>query len=263
MQVLSVSVEEENIIPYITNVLQNPDLALRMAVRNNLSGAEDLFVVRFNTLFSSGQYSEAAKVAANAPRGVLRTPQTIQRFQQVPNQPGQTSPLLQYFGILLDQGQLNKYESLELCRPVLQQGRKQLLEKWLKDDKLECSEELGDLVKQVDPTLALSVYLRANVPAKVIQCFAETGQFQKIVLYAKKVGYTPDYVLLLRQVMRLSPDQGTAFAQMLVQDEEPLADINQVGLIWDLKKKKGKLGFLWITTDWLRRQLMCKVICNV
>lgn len=53
--------------------------------------------------------------------------------------------------------------------------------------KLECSEELGDLVKAADPTLALSVYLRANVPNKVIQCFAETGQFQKIVLYAKKV----------------------------------------------------------------------------
>ena len=33
--------------------------------------------------------------------------------------------------------------------------------------QLECSEELGDLVKQVDPTLALSVYLRANVPSKV------------------------------------------------------------------------------------------------
>jgi hypothetical protein len=49
---------------------------------------------------------------------------------------GQTSPLLQYFGILLDKGQLNKYESLELCRPVLQQGRKQLLEKWLKEDKV-------------------------------------------------------------------------------------------------------------------------------
>jgi len=33
--------------------------------------------------------------------------------------------------------------------------------------QLECSEELGDLVKVADPTLALSVYLRANVPAKV------------------------------------------------------------------------------------------------
>ncbi|KAG8122648.1 putative Clathrin heavy chain protein [Naja naja] len=161
-------------------------------------------------------------------QGILRTPDTIRRFQSVPAQPGQTSPLLQYFGILLDQGQLNKYESLELCRPVLQQGRKQLLEKWLKEDKLECSEELGDLVKSVDPTLALSVYLRANVPNKVIQCFAETGQVQKIVLYAKKVGYTPDWIFLLRNVMRISPDQGQQFAQMLVQDEEPLADITQI-----------------------------------
>ncbi|XP_063226096.1 clathrin heavy chain isoform X2 [Bacillus rossius redtenbacheri] len=227
-QVLSVTVDEENIIPYINNVLQNPDLALRMAVRNNLAGAEELFVRKFNTLFQNGQYSEAAKVAASAPKGILRTPQTIQRFQQVPTPQGQTSPLLQYFGILLDQGQLNKFESLELCRPVLQQGRKQLLEKWLKEDKLECSEELGDLVKQADPTLALSVYLRANVPSKVIQCFAETGQFQKIVLYAKKVGYVPDFVFLLRNVMRVNPDQGVGFAQMLVQDEEPLADINQI-----------------------------------
>lgn len=227
-QVLSVSVDEENIIPYINGVLQNSELALRMAVRNNLSGAEDLFVRKFNMLFQNGQYAEAAKVAANAPKGILRTPATIQRFQQVPTTQGQTSPLLQYFGILLDQGQLNKYESLELCRPVLVQGRKQLLEKWLKEDKLECSEELGDLVKQADPTLALSVYLRANVPNKVIQCFAETGQFQKIVLYAKKVSYTPDYIFLLRNVMRINPDQGVAFAQMLVQDDEPLADINQI-----------------------------------
>lgn len=72
-------------------------------------------------------------------QGILRTPDTIRRFQSVPAQPGQTSPLLQYFGILLDQGQLNKFESLELCRPVLQQGRKQLLEKWLKEDKV-CSQ---------------------------------------------------------------------------------------------------------------------------
>lgn len=61
-------VEEENIIPYITNVLQNPDLALRMAVRNNLAGAEELFARKFNNLFAGGNYSEAAKVAANAPK---------------------------------------------------------------------------------------------------------------------------------------------------------------------------------------------------
>ncbi|NXK05172.1 CLH1 protein, partial [Herpetotheres cachinnans] len=227
-QVLSVCVEEDNIVNYATNVLQNPDLGLRMAIRSNLAGAEELFARKFNTLFAQGSYADAAKVAASAPKGILRTSDTIRKFQSVPAQPGQASPLLQYFGILLDQGQLNKFESLELCRPVLQQGRKQLLEKWLKEDKLECSEELGDLVKTADPTLALSVYLRANVPNKVIQCFAETGQFQKIVLYAKKVGYTPDWIFLLRSVMRVSPEQGLQFSQMLVQDEEPLANINQI-----------------------------------
>jgi len=72
--------------------------------------------------------------------------------------PGQKSPLLQYFGILLDQGKLNKYESIELCKPVIQKGKKQLLEKWLKEEKLELSEELGDLIKTIDSTLALSVY---------------------------------------------------------------------------------------------------------
>lgn len=66
------------------------------------------------------------------------------------------------------------------------------------------------------------------VCVQVIQCFAETGQFQKIILYAKKVQYTPDYVFLLRNVMRLNPEQGTEFAKMMVQDDEPLADLNQV-----------------------------------
>ena len=67
-QVLSVSVEEENIVTYITNTLQNPDLALKMSSRCNLPGAEDLFVRKFNNLFQSGQYQEAAKVAASAPK---------------------------------------------------------------------------------------------------------------------------------------------------------------------------------------------------
>ena len=82
-QVLSVSMDEETVIPYIQNTLNNADLALRMAVRNNLGGADQLFVTKFNELFGRGAYSEAAKVAANAPKGILRTPQTIAKFQQV------------------------------------------------------------------------------------------------------------------------------------------------------------------------------------
>ena len=159
--------------------------------------------------------------------------------------PGGLSPILQYFGILLEKGELNHLESLELARPVLQQGRKQLLEKWLKENKvtlaylltlisihflqLTCSEELGDIVRQHDMTLALSVYLRANVPHKVIACFAETGQIEKIVLYSKKVGYSPDYTVLLQHVMRANPEKGAEFATQLVNDETgPLVDIERV-----------------------------------
>lgn len=95
--------------------------------------------------------------------------------------------------------------------------------------QLTCSEELGDIVRLHDMTLALSVYLRANVPNKVIACFAETGQIEKIVLYSKKVGYSPDYVALLQHVMRSNPDKGAEFAAQLVNDEAgPLVDVERV-----------------------------------
>ena len=84
------------------------------------------------------------------------------------------------------------------------------------------------MVKPTDSTLALSIYLRASAPNKVIMCFAETGQFAKIVQYAKKVNFQPDYVFLLRNIMRINPEQGTQFAQSLVQDDEPMADIAQI-----------------------------------
>ena len=72
---------------------------------------------------------------------------SILNVQSVPVQPGQTPPLLQYFGTLLTRGKLNAFESLELSRLVVNQNKKNLLENWLAEDKLECTEELGDLVK--------------------------------------------------------------------------------------------------------------------
>lgn len=232
-QVLSVSVDADAIIPYILRTLNNTDLAFKLASRGNLPGADEMYLQQFHSLFSTGQYSEAIKIAANSPRGILRTPQMIEQLKQVPTQPGTLSPILQYFGMLLESGSLNQHESLELSKPVLAQGRKHLLEKWLKEDKIECSEELGDIVRMQDMSLALSVYLRANVPNKVVACFAETGQFNKIVLYSKKVGYTPDYPTLLRHIVRVNPEQGAEFASSLVSDEDgPLVDVERVADIF-------------------------------
>lgn len=86
-----------------------------------MPGAEELFVRKFNLLIGNGNYTEAAKVAATAPQNILRTPQTLSKFQNVPAQPNSAAPLLVYFNALLEQGSLNKYESMELCKPVLAQ----------------------------------------------------------------------------------------------------------------------------------------------
>jgi len=161
-QVLSVSVDENTIIPYLLQNPANSILALSLASRAGLPGADNLYANQFENLVNGGNYSEAAKIAANSPRGFLRTPQTIERFKTLPPQPGQLSVILQYFGMLLDKGSLNKHETLELVRPVLAQNRKHLLEKWLKDNKLNCSEELGDIVRPNDLNLALTIYLEAS-----------------------------------------------------------------------------------------------------
>lgn len=227
--VLSVGVDENNIIPYLLQNPANSGLAVRLASRAGLAGADDLLSHQFEQLYSQGKIVEAARVAATSPRGFLRTPQTIEKFKSAPSPPGQLSVILQYFSMLLDKGGLNKYESLELIKPVLAQNRKNLLEKWLKENKLECSEELGDLVRPHDIGLALSIYLRAKVPQKVVAAFAETGQFDKILPYAKKAEYSPDYAALLQHIVRINPEKGAEFAGQLANEEGgALVDIERV-----------------------------------
>jgi len=228
-RVLLLTIDENNLVPYVCNNLNNYELAIKLASRNNLPGAEDLFQNQFNRLFQSGQIKEAAKVAAESPQGILRTPKTIQMFQQLPQQPGQPAPILQYFGVLLEKGKLNPAETVELARPVLLQGRKELIEKWLSEDKLGCSEELGDMVRQLDPKLALTVYYRAGTHPKVVMLFAETAQYDKIVPYCQKVSYSPDWKQLLNNLVQVNPDAASAFAANLVNAQGgPLIDVNAV-----------------------------------
>lgn len=227
-QVLHVGLNEAGLVPYIMGTLRDQQLAIDLAGRFNLSGADELYTTQFNTLLVAGDIAGAAKVAAESPRGFLRTPATIQHFQAVPAVPGQPQPVFQYFSVLLEKGKLNHLESVELAKPVLQQGRPQLLEKWLLEDKLEMSEELGDLVVQMDVNMALTIYLKANIPEKVINCFMQRGEFDKIVAYASKINYRVDYTFMLQQLVRSNPQGALDMAKKLVNpDQGPqLIDIN-------------------------------------
>jgi hypothetical protein len=67
-QVLQASINETTIIPFISQQLKNIDLALALAKRANLPGAEGLIGQQFEQFFSMGQYKEAAEAAANSPQ---------------------------------------------------------------------------------------------------------------------------------------------------------------------------------------------------
>ena len=228
-QVLSVSVDEQNIIGYIMNTLSDSSLAVKLAGRGDLPGADDIYLQRFQQLLNSRDFLEAARVAANSPRGILRTQDTVMRLKQAPQPESGPSASLVYFGALLDKGGLNEYESLEIARPVINQGRMQLLDKWFAENKLACTDQLGDLVRPADMNIALKIYQKAGSPGKVVACLAETGQFDKIVPYAAQAGYSPDYAALLQHIVRVNPDQGAEFATQLANTEGgSLVDVDRV-----------------------------------
>jgi clathrin heavy chain len=229
-QVLHVGLNEASLVPYVVGQLRDQELAIAVSSRLNLAGADDLYVAQFNQLIAVGDVQGAARVAADSPRGFLRTPQTIQKFQAIPPQPGQPQPVFQYFSVLLEKGKLNGLESVELAKPVVQQGRVQLLDKWIGEEKLEFSEELGDLVMPYDVNMALTIYLRANTPDKVINCYMQRGEFDKIVTYATRVKYHVDYSYMLQQLVRTNPAGALEFAKKLANNESgvQLIDSNTV-----------------------------------
>lgn len=228
-QVLHTMVKEDAIIPYIMDNPASAEIAYKMASRGGLPGADNLYQQRFELLMQQGQYADAARVAAESPRGFLRTNQTINRLRQAPTDNGKISVLLQYFGLLLDKGKLNHEETLELARPVLAQNRKQLIEKWNKEGKLTPSEELGDLCKPHDLNLALSIYKAGNCPQKTVAALAELGHFELITKYCESVGFHPDYNVLLQHIVRVNPEKGAEFASSLAKNESgPLINPERV-----------------------------------
>lgn len=248
-RVVHFCIDEENVVPYVTNSLNDAELGVKLATRFNLPGAGDIFKRQFDSLMQQGNIAGAVKLAAESPQGILRTSETIQRLQSAPTLPGQKTPLLQYFSLLLQSGKLNKLESIELVRPLIASGAPSAVEKveeFVKQDKLDCSEELGDLLRNSNLKLACSIYYRSQCPAKTVGCFLQLGQFDKIIPYAKSVGFVPDYPVLVQQLHRFNPEQARGFAVLLVQNESgPLIDVRTVlDIFMQINDIASTTGFL-------------------
>ena len=215
-QVLVFGLDASRIVEYVLDEVKDLDLAIKFAARNGLPGADDLFERQFNVLFESGKYKEAAMVAADSPGGRLRSPEVMQAFKSAPAQPGMPSPLLVYFQALLERGSLNEQESVELGRQVIAHSRVSLLERWIKENRVVCSEELGDMVQSAnEPRLALAIYLKAGTHRKVIDGLIQSGEHKRAAEYARRHGIPVDGLTMIQAALRVNPKGALELAESL------------------------------------------------
>jgi len=219
--IILVNLQEQALVNYILNQLRKPELAMAIAGRLGLAGADDLYQQQFAAQLAANDVEGAIKTAASSPNGILRTAATIQRLQSLPALESGQPPVLKYFAVLMETNKLNKAESIEISRPAIQQGKVQLIEKWLTEDKITCSEALGDMIMPMNPKLALGIYLRSGeAHEKVIQALLAAGEFAKIVPYALKYNYRTNFMFILQQLVHANPKAAEDFAKQLVKEPQ-------------------------------------------
>ncbi|KAL7720985.1 Clathrin heavy chain [Entamoeba marina] len=214
--IISISLEGDKIVPFVCNVLKDVGLGCKIAARCNLPGADDIFVERFNALLNAGQIREAALIAANSPGDLIRNATTINKLSQMQAQPGQNPPLFLYFATILESHSLNALEGFTLIQLLIPQNKLPAIENWITNDKIECSEKSGDLVKPYDQRLSLMIYSKAKATGKVVQALAEMGQSDKIVAYCERAGFQENYLEILQQILPTSGEAARAYTKSLI-----------------------------------------------
>lgn len=155
------------------------------------------YIEKFNELMEDKMYSQAAVHAANSPKSILRTPETLNRFKALPDQ----LFLLEYCEALMSTVPAYKinpnasmsHESV-LC--ALNQNRLDLLAHWIAQDRLTLTEALGDEIfgwgkthhQQSAVALALSqqVYTRLSLHRAAAGCLVRQGRVCQAVEYASQ-----------------------------------------------------------------------------
>lgn len=246
-KMLLINVDTNNFLPFVMNYCKNVDnileLCTNLAARYSLPGAEKIFLSLFKNHMQNGNYLEAAKVCRDTPGDTLRNIETINMFKAAQGNP---QPILIYFQTIMEKGKLNHIETIEIVKPLVMQGKKQLVENWFNEGKFTCSEELAEVVKQVDPNLSLKILLQSGTPgahSKVIEGMVSTGQFDKIFAYCQANAYKPDWVTLLRNVIVVNPEAAAGLAKIICnrQSNTYLIDVNTLIEIFVSRKRIQEL----------------------
>ena len=67
--VLQIAVNEATLVPYVVNTLRDNQLAIQLAARLNLPGADELYMAEFNRMLATNDVAGAARLAGESPGG--------------------------------------------------------------------------------------------------------------------------------------------------------------------------------------------------
>ena len=227
-EVRLVHVNTATIVKWVQERLANPALALRIASSGNLKGADDLFMQRFNMLLAGQQVDEAVKLCLEAPNQMLRTPEALAKFQALPVAPGQSPSQIQYFKYMMEHSKLNSFESVELSKVMLsRENGIEFVKKYIEENKLEESEQLGDLVSPHDNKLALQIYFKGKAHWKIIMVLIQQGEWQNIIEYVKREQeFSVDWTELLQKVCDMGNTEGASSLAQALSHEASVPDLD-------------------------------------
>jgi len=173
------------------------------------------YMDNFNDMISSKQYKEAAKHAANSPKGALRSYETIKIFMQIDEtrNSGQSTTLMFCEALMITAKSDEKMSpglSCEVVRCALNHQKLDLVSHWLSKSCFTYSLPMANLLMEYctcqkpcqcgSVDLAKDIFSHLNAHLQAALCLLSTGKIHQMIQYGEDHKFTADeYIYICKR----------------------------------------------------------------
>lgn len=209
-----------NIEPFFSKCIENGvDHYQSVGIfMNNVSLEKQASIYRnyFDKLKNSGRHLEALLLVAKSGKPFLRTFEYLSSIKDFPNI-NETSALLEYFAIVLEDGKLNEVESLELVQLALSKKKLDIVRKWLASDQIFCTPQLGKVVIEADPELALNIFEKSAAESMIVHSLAILGKFEEFSNLLRTTSEDIDLKSIFSSLLKNNKELIPSFLSAVIQ----------------------------------------------
>lgn len=199
---------------------------------NNLSVEKQSTIYRnqFDKMKNMGMYQESLLLIAHSGKPFLRTFEYLSSIKDFPNI-NDTSALLEYFALVLESGKLNEVESLELVQLALSKKKLDIVRKWLVSDQIYCTAQLGKVVLETDPELALQIFEKSGSESMKLYCLAILGKFEELSLSLTNTETEIDSESIISTLLKSKIEYVPTFLSTVFASRPAMIDFKTIQLV--------------------------------